>query len=124
MKRSLAAAVTVMLLSAAHAANTQMGSQSTSLSPQSSQSPHVGFGSNGHDQEGGLSPESRERFERSRQSDRQKKLIADTDHLLALANELKADMDKTTKDTLSIDVIKKADEIEKLAHNVKERMKG
>jgi hypothetical protein len=124
MKSFLAAAVTILLLSAAPAATTQMGSQSGSLSPQSSQSAHVPFGSSNHDQEGGLSPEARERFERSRQSDRQKRLIADTDHLLALANELKADMDKTTKDTLSIDVIKKADEIEKLAHNVKERMKG
>jgi hypothetical protein len=37
---------------------------------------------------------------------------------------LKAQVDKSTKDTLSVDVIKKAEEIEKLAHSVKERMKG
>jgi hypothetical protein len=32
-------------------------------------------------------------------------------------------VDKTTKDTLSLSVIRKAGEIEKLAHNVKEKMK-
>ncbi len=44
--------------------------------------------------------------------------------LLSLANELKADVDKSSKDTLSLDVVRKADEIEKLAHSVKEKMKG
>ena len=42
----------------------------------------------------------------------------------SLATDLKAQVDKSTKDTLSVDVIKKAEEIEKLAHSVKERMKG
>jgi hypothetical protein len=60
----------------------------------------------------------------ARNNERQKKLVADTDKLLALATDLKAQVDKTNKDTLSVDVIKKADEIEKLAHSVKERMKG
>ena len=59
-----------------------------------------------------------------RNADRQKRLVADTDKLLALATDLKQQVDKSTKDTLSVDVIKKADEIEKLAHSVKERMKG
>jgi len=54
----------------------------------------------------------------------QKRLVADTDKLLALATDLKAQVDKSTKDTLSVDVIKKAEEIEKLARSVKERMKG
>lgn len=62
--------------------------------------------------------------EKARNDERQKKLIADTERLLALANELKADVDKSNKDTLSVDVVKKADEIEKLAHSVKEKMKG
>ena len=61
---------------------------------------------------------------RSRNSDRQKKLVADTDKLLSLATELKQQVDKTDKNTLSVDVVKKADEIEKLAHSVKEKMKG
>ncbi|HWW97393.1 MAG TPA: hypothetical protein VNY74_06840 [Edaphobacter sp.] len=62
--------------------------------------------------------------EKLRNTDRQKRLVADTDKLLALATDLKAQVDKSTKDTLSVDVIKKAEEIEKLAHSVKERMKG
>lgn len=60
----------------------------------------------------------------ARTTERQKKLVADTNKLLELATELKTDVDKTNKDVLSVDVIKKADEIEKLAHSVKERMKG
>jgi hypothetical protein len=61
---------------------------------------------------------------KARNVDRQKQLVNDTQKLLALANELKTDVDKSSKDTLSLDVIRKADEIEKLAHNVKEKMKG
>jgi nitric oxide reductase activation protein len=68
--------------------------------------------------------ERAEQQEKLRNNDRQKRLVADTEKLLALATDLKAQVDKSTKDTLSVDVIKKADEIEKLAHSVKERMKG
>jgi len=59
-----------------------------------------------------------------RNADRQKKLVEDTAKLLALAQELKVAVDKSDKNTLSLDVVRKADEIEKLAHSVKERMKG
>ncbi len=62
--------------------------------------------------------------EKARNNERQKKLVADTQKLLALATELKENVDKTNKDTMSVDVIRKADEIEKLAHSVKEKMKG
>lgn len=61
---------------------------------------------------------------RARNDERQRKLMADTDKLLALATSLHDDVAKTNKDVMSLDVIKRADEIEKLAHNVKERMKG
>ncbi len=55
--------------------------------------------------------------------ERKKQLTEDSAKLLKLATDLKAEVDKTTKDTLSISVIRKADEIEKLAHSVKEKMK-
>ncbi|HEY1993525.1 MAG TPA: hypothetical protein VGG81_03905 [Edaphobacter sp.] len=71
-----------------------------------------------------IDPHRAEQQEKLRNNDRQKRLVADTDKLLSLATDLKAQVDKSTKDTLSVDVIKKADEIEKLAHSVKERMKG
>jgi hypothetical protein len=57
-------------------------------------------------------------------SERQKRLVADTDKLLALTTALKEQVDESNKDILSLDMIKKADEIEKLAHSVKERIKG
>ena len=48
----------------------------------------------------------------------------DTDRLLRLSVELKQSVDKSDENVLSLDVIKKAEEIEKLAHSVKEKMKG
>lgn len=56
-------------------------------------------------------------------TDKQKKLAADTDRLLALAKELKQQVDKTNKNVLSVTVVKKAEEIEKLARSVKTEMK-
>ena len=55
---------------------------------------------------------------------RQADLKRDTEKLLKLANELKESVDKTSASTLSVDVVKKAEEIEKLAHSVKDKMKG
>lgn len=56
-------------------------------------------------------------------AERKKQISADSAMLLKLATDLKAEVDKTDKDTLSIGVIRKADSIEKLAHDVKEKMK-
>lgn len=56
-------------------------------------------------------------------TERKKQLSDDSAKLLTLAMALKAEVDKTNKDTLSLNVIRKADEIEKLAHDVKEKMK-
>jgi len=55
--------------------------------------------------------------------ERKKQLSDDSEKLLTLAMALKAEVDKTNKDTLSLNVIRKADEIEKLARSVKEKMK-
>lgn len=54
---------------------------------------------------------------------RRKQISEDAAKLLELATELKSAVDKTDKDTLSIDVIRKADTIERLAKGVKEKMK-
>jgi HAMP domain-containing protein len=54
---------------------------------------------------------------------RQEDIRKDTDKLLELATELKAAVDKTNENLLSIDVVRKADEVEHLAHRVKEKMK-
>ena len=61
---------------------------------------------------------------RARNKERQQKLKQDTDKLLQLATELKEYVDKTNENILSVDVIKKTDEIEKLAKSVREKMKN
>jgi len=55
--------------------------------------------------------------------ERLRQISDDAARLLQLATELKAEVDKTDKDTLSLNVIRKADTIEKLAKGVKEKMK-
>lgn len=57
-------------------------------------------------------------------ADRKKQIAGETARLLQMATDLKAEVDKTDKDTLSLAVIRKADEIEKLAHDFKEQMKS
>jgi len=54
---------------------------------------------------------------------RQQEIQADTDKLFQLANELKEAVGKSNEHLLSLEVIRKADEVEKLAHRVKEKMK-
>jgi hypothetical protein len=51
--------------------------------------------------------------------DRKKEIAEESARLLRMATELKSEVDKTTKDTLSMRVIRKAEEIERLAHDVK-----
>jgi len=51
-------------------------------------------------------------------------LITDSEKLLKLAVELKAYVDKSNENVLSLEVIRRAEEIEKLAHSVKDKMKG
>jgi nitric oxide reductase activation protein len=61
--------------------------------------------------------------QKERNKERQAALKKDTDKLLALATELKEYVDKTNENVLSVDVMRKAEEIEKLAHSVKQKMK-
>jgi hypothetical protein len=56
--------------------------------------------------------------------ERQAALKNDTERLVKLADELKEYVDKSNENVLSLDVMKKAEEIEKLARSVKEKMKG
>ena len=55
-------------------------------------------------------------------TDSKKAVLDDTEHLLLLARELKANVDKTRRDELSMRVIREADELEKLARSVKARI--
>ena len=71
-----------------------------------------------------ITPQMQHRMADRRNDERQKALVADTEKLLALAQQLKAEVDKTDKDQLSVHVVKRAEQIEKLAHSVKEKMRG
>ena len=62
--------------------------------------------------------------EKALNKQRQTDLQKDTDHLLELATQLKQYVDKSNEHTLSLEVVKKAEEIEKLAKSVKDKMKG
>lgn len=53
--------------------------------------------------------------------ERQAAIQRDTDKLLVLATQLKQYVDKTNQNILSLEVMKKAEEIEKLARQVKEK---
>jgi hypothetical protein len=72
--------------------------------------------------------EARDRLTRDMEKKAAKERAAaiktDTDKLLKLSVELKAYVDKSDENVLSLDVIKKAEEIEKLAKSVKDKMRG
>ena len=73
-----------------------------------------------------MSPDEQQRERdrvRAMNKERQQKLKQDTDKLLQLATELKEYVDKTNENILSVEVVKKTDEIEKLAKSIREKMK-
>ena len=55
---------------------------------------------------------------------RQKQLISDSAKLLKLATDLNQQIDNTSAETLPADSVKKAAEIEKLAHSLRQRLKS
>ncbi len=54
---------------------------------------------------------------------KQKLLDDEAQRLVTMANELKAAVDKTNKNILSLDVVRKAEQIEQLAHKMKDQGK-
>jgi ketosteroid isomerase-like protein len=54
---------------------------------------------------------------------RKEQLASDTAKLLDLAHELKVEVDKSTRDMLSVAVVRKANEVEKQARKVRDEMK-
>jgi cell division protein FtsN len=53
---------------------------------------------------------------------RQRQLVEKTQQLQKLTDELRAEINKTDKDTLSLDVVKKSEQIEKLAKSIHQLM--
>ena len=56
--------------------------------------------------------------------ERQANLKKDTDKLLQIATELKQKVDKTNENQLSLEVIRKTEEVEKLAKAIRDKMKN
>ena len=67
--------------------------------------------------------EMQDRMMKEANKKRQQDIRDETDKLFQLATELKAAVDKSNENVLSLDVVRKADEVEKLAKKVKEKMK-
>ena len=124
-RRSLAAP---MLLLAGAVPLAAYGRQVLQMpSPGTGQAPAGGL--NNHNQNQNQPPEplsaqTSSKLEHMREDERRKRLVADTAKLLALSSELKDEVDKSSRDELSLSVIRKAAEIEKLARDVRERMKN
>ena len=74
--------------------------------------------------DGGIRARMAEQRRKSMNDSRHQRLQDDVQKLMSLTNELKADVDNTNEDELSVDGVKKAGEIEKLAHDVQNRMKN
>lgn len=68
--------------------------------------------------------EMEKRRQKALNKERFNNLKRDTDKLLELATELKTHVDKADENMLSLDVLKKTEQIEKLAKSVRDKMKG
>jgi nitric oxide reductase activation protein len=64
------------------------------------------------------------RMAKERAKNRYQSIKRDSEKLLELATELKQYVDKSGESVLSMDVVKKCDEIEKLSKSVRAKMKG
>jgi hypothetical protein len=71
-----------------------------------------------------LDVDQQKKMEKARNEDRHNDLKRDTVKLLELATELKQYVDRTNESVLSLEVIHKSEEIEKLAKSIKNKMKG
>jgi hypothetical protein len=63
-------------------------------------------------------------MEKERREDEWKKLKDDTDKLVQAATDLKEMIEKSNKDTFSISIVKKAEDVEKILKDIKRRAKG
>ncbi len=75
-------------------------------------------------EEPAVPPDIEKKMAKERATARYQSLKRDSETLLELATELKQYVDKSGEHVLSMDVIKKCDEIEKLSKSVRGKMKG
>jgi hypothetical protein len=81
----------------------------------------------GREREDPVQKEQREKMERDQKKalnkERQESLKKDMAELYKLASELKESVDKTDENTLSLQVVRKTEQIEKLARDIRRKMK-
>ncbi|MGH9429541.1 MAG: hypothetical protein ACRD2L_24915 [Terriglobia bacterium] len=68
--------------------------------------------------------DTRARMEKERRDGEWKKLKDDTDKLVQAANDLKEMIEKSNKDTFSVSILKKTEDVEKILKDIKRRAKG
>ncbi len=110
------AAIVVASQSRPCSAQSTTSPQGMHLPPLAEQSQGMGVPTKTEDQV------NQERLQKYRQL-RQEELRHDTEKLYQLTGELKDYLDKNGSNILSLDMIKKAETIEKLAHSVKQKIK-
>jgi hypothetical protein len=110
------ATLTLVFLSPASSAQSTTSPQGMHLPPLAEQSQGMGVPVKTEDQV------NQERLEKYREL-RQQEIRRDTAKLYQLTGELKEYMDKNSATVLSLDMLKKAEVIEKLARNVRQKMK-
>jgi hypothetical protein len=96
---------------------------SVSLSPAWAQHAQ-GQNPNLPDQHAQIEQDMQHTQQKARQKKRFEDIQRDSQKLLELATELKQYVDKSGEDILSLEVLRKAEEMEKLARQVKNNMRG
>jgi hypothetical protein len=67
--------------------------------------------------------DTRARMEKERRDGEWKKLKEDTEKLVQAANDLKEMIEKSNKDTFSVSIVKKTEEVDKILKDIKRRAK-
>lgn len=99
----------------------QMSTPGTRSTSPSLQNPHQPAGD---DDLNPVSASMHESYAKMQNIDRQRRIVSDTDRLLYLSNRLKTEIAGSGSATVSPDMLREMDEIEKLARNVKNRMRN
>ena len=68
--------------------------------------------------------DTRAKMEKERREGEWSKLKEDSDKLVQAANELKDMIEKSNKDTFSLSIVKKTEDVEKILKEIKRRAKG
>lgn len=115
--------MTLAIAAAAFTAHAQQTTSVPSIRQPATAADASGFGNTSPNPRDPEQSRMMKEMTRDRNALRQKEIVEDTNHLMDLIKQLKDDVDKSSKDQLSLSVVNTATEIEKLAKSVKEKMR-